>query len=105
MAEDKFDGLTESLLSAARIESGLSLRQLAKKAGTSAATLSAYEHGRKTPSIRTVGRILEAAGMELRFSYAPIDPEVVARQRWEDSLPGIQEWRQHRDALIAQAAR
>lgn len=49
-------------LHAARLQSGLSLRELAARAGTSHATLLAYEQGKKSPSITTFLRILEAAG-------------------------------------------
>ena len=33
--------------------------------GTSRTTLSAYEHGRKSPTLETAGRILDAAGFRL----------------------------------------
>ena len=46
----------------ARIEAGLSLRALAERAGTSHATLAAYEAGRAIPRVDTLDRILRAAG-------------------------------------------
>jgi transcriptional regulator with XRE-family HTH domain len=46
----------------ARLGAGLSLRALAERAGTSHATLSAYEAGRAIPRIDTLDRILRAAG-------------------------------------------
>jgi transcriptional regulator with XRE-family HTH domain len=46
----------------ARIHSGLSLRTLATRAGTSHATLAAYEAGRAVPRVDTLDRILRAAG-------------------------------------------
>jgi transcriptional regulator with XRE-family HTH domain len=48
----------------------MTLRELAEAAGTSHATLSAYEQGAKTPRIATLQRILAAAGvaLELRTS-------------------------------------
>jgi len=46
----------------ARISAGLSLRELANRAETSHATLSAYEQGRKVPAVTTFLRILEACG-------------------------------------------
>jgi len=51
-----------SLLRRARLESGLSLRELAAAAGTSHATLVAYEAGAKVPRVDTLDRILRAAG-------------------------------------------
>lgn len=46
----------------ARTTAGLSLRVLAERAGTSHATLAAYEAGRVTPRVDTLDRILRAAG-------------------------------------------
>ena len=36
-----------------------------RRAGTSRPTLSAYEHGRVSPTVETLERILKAAGHEL----------------------------------------
>jgi transcriptional regulator with XRE-family HTH domain len=46
----------------ARRVSGLSLRALAARAGTSHATLAAYESARAVPRVDTLDRILRAAG-------------------------------------------
>ena len=46
----------------ARQTAGLSLRELARLAGTSHATLSQYEQGHKTPSVEVFLRVLEATG-------------------------------------------
>jgi transcriptional regulator with XRE-family HTH domain len=56
---------SESLFVDARRSSGLSQGALAARAGTSRPTLSAYEHGRKSPSLSTAERILAEAGFEL----------------------------------------
>jgi len=53
------------LLERVRQEAGLSQEELATRAGTSRTTLSAYERGRKSPTLATVSRLLEAAGYEL----------------------------------------
>jgi transcriptional regulator with XRE-family HTH domain len=55
----------ENLLARARRWGGLSQDALAKRSGTSRPTLSAYEHGRKSPSLATAQRIVEAAGFAL----------------------------------------
>lgn len=56
------------LLTSARESSGFSQAELAARAGTSRPTLSAYEHGRKSPTMDTASRILSAAGFELAAS-------------------------------------
>ncbi|HLN17462.1 MAG TPA: helix-turn-helix transcriptional regulator [Acidimicrobiales bacterium] len=74
----------------ARAEAGLSLRDLARRAGTSHATLIAYEQGRIEPSVATWSRILRAAGFE---------PEVeLARRAAFDDGPA-------REAEVLQALR
>ena len=55
----------ERLLGLARKSSGLSQAALAQAAGTSRPTLSAYEHGRKSPTLATASRIVGEAGFEL----------------------------------------
>lgn len=53
------------LLERARLESGLSQEELARRAGTSRTTVSAYEHGRKSPTLDTAQRLLAQTGHEL----------------------------------------
>lgn len=60
---------------AARARSRLTLRALAQAAGTSHATLSAYEQGRTVPSVATLDRIVRAAGFALETTLARrVDP-------------------------------
>jgi transcriptional regulator with XRE-family HTH domain len=53
------------LIRDARRRAGLTQAELAELSGTSQATISAYEHGAKTPAPDTLGRVLAAAGMRL----------------------------------------
>lgn len=53
------------LLERIRRAAGLSQDELARRAGTSRTAVSAYEHGRKSPSLATVDRLLASAGYEL----------------------------------------
>lgn len=57
---------TAELLTRARHEARLSQSELAIRARTSRPTLSAYEHGRTSPTMETAARLLAAAGQELR---------------------------------------
>ena len=52
-------------LSAVRRAVGLSQEQWARAAATSRPTLSAYEHGHKSPTLHTLDRLLAAAGYVL----------------------------------------
>jgi transcriptional regulator with XRE-family HTH domain len=64
-------------LRAARRAAGLSQTALAARAGTSQATVSAYESGRKAPSVETLDRLLAATGRRLaiaRRTRAIIEP-------------------------------
>ncbi len=54
-----------TLIQRARADASLSQQALAERAGTSQATLSAYERGRKDPSASTLLRILAAAGVRI----------------------------------------
>ncbi|MBB6345822.1 transcriptional regulator with XRE-family HTH domain [Nonomuraea muscovyensis] len=53
------------LFQQARHLSSMKQSALAGLSGTSRTTLSAYEHGRKSPTLETAGRILDAAGFRL----------------------------------------
>jgi transcriptional regulator with XRE-family HTH domain len=69
-----------NLLEHARNAAGLSQAALAGRAGTSRPTLSAYEHGRKSPTLETAARILGEAGFELAIT-ARIEFREVAMER------------------------
>jgi transcriptional regulator with XRE-family HTH domain len=62
------------LLKQARHAANMNQKALAGMSGTSRTTLSAYEHGRKSPTLETAGRILDAAGfrltLEAKISFA-----------------------------------
>jgi transcriptional regulator with XRE-family HTH domain len=68
----------------ARRRASLSLRQLARRAGTSHSTLSAYESGDKVPTVATLARIVRAAGFALDLELLPLaggpDPEARGRE-------------------------
>ena len=83
------------MLESVRHRAGLSQEVLAARAGTSRPTLSAYEHGRKSPTLATVERLLESAGFELTaeprvtFSEHPMRrgrPIVVADRLWRVAI-------------------
>ena len=65
-----------SALRSARRRAGLSQTALAARAGTSQATISAYERGTKAPSLATLDRLLAASGSRLVVEEAAV-PVVV----------------------------
>jgi transcriptional regulator with XRE-family HTH domain len=55
----------------ARRRAGLTQSDLAARTGTSQATVSAYESGRKQPSVDTLTRLLAATGTRLTVAPGP----------------------------------
>jgi transcriptional regulator with XRE-family HTH domain len=53
------------LLGRVRDDAGLTQQELARLAGTSRTALSAYEHGRKSPTVAVFARLLSRAGWDL----------------------------------------
>lgn len=76
-----------NLIKLARHDAGLSQRELARRAGTSQATLSAYEAGRKSPSFETLVRVIRAAGQDLRVQVVPYDNHDEVMAGYEAALP------------------
>ena len=59
------------LLFLTRTRAGLGLRQAARRAGTSHATLCAYEKNKKMPSVATFLRLVESYNFSLEVSLQP----------------------------------
>lgn len=62
---------TAGLIREARRHAGLTQRELAQRAGTSQAAVSAYESGARSPSMHTLERLLAACGMRPRLTIEP----------------------------------
>lgn len=75
------------LIRTARRQAGLTQQALAARAATSQAAVSAYESGRRSPSVDTLARILDAAGFELRMRLAQPDTHDSTRRQAETLLP------------------
>ena len=76
-----------TLVRRARHRSGLSLRALAERAGTSHSTLAAYEAGRVAPTVDTLERILAAAGFTATVTLAPrVAPDRERGRELRDAL-------------------
>jgi transcriptional regulator with XRE-family HTH domain len=62
------DRVAGELIARIRRVSGLSQAELARRSGLQSSVLSAYEHGRRQPSVSALARIARAAGLELAIS-------------------------------------
>ena len=54
-----------------RRATGVTQAELAEAAGTSQPTIAAYETGRKSPTLSTVGRLAESVGLEMSLQFHP----------------------------------
>lgn len=85
---------SENVLEQAREAAGLSQAALAKRAGTSRPTLSAYEHGRKSPTLDTASRIVGEAGFDLtitpRIEFREVPVERGRPIQVPNALPRLQ---------------
>jgi len=59
------------LIAQIRRTSGLSQAEIARRSGLQSSVLSAYEHGRRQPSVSALARIAAAAGMQLDLAVSP----------------------------------
>ena len=60
--------------------------ELAARGKTSQAAISAYESGRRSPSVDTLSRLLAAAGFELRLRMTTPDTHDVSRVAAEKTM-------------------
>jgi transcriptional regulator with XRE-family HTH domain len=67
------------LIKTAREKSGLSKRELARRAGTSPAAIVKYESRQSSPTIDTLNRILRVAGWEVEVQLASVANDLVER--------------------------
>lgn len=54
----------------------MSQTELARRAGIGLAVLNRYERGKRVPSFEMLGRLLAAAGFQVRMELEPLDAEV-----------------------------
>ena len=65
--------MAAGLIRMARAKAGLSQAELAAAAGLTQQSISAYETGRKEPTLPTLQKLLAAAGFEMRIHLEPTD--------------------------------
>jgi len=79
--------LAAALLRMARDKAQLTQAQLAAQAGVSQQAVSAYETGRKEPTLPTLQTLLAAAGFEMRIHLEPTDYHDAALEAFMATLP------------------
>ena len=62
---------TGALIAQLRKEQGLTQKQLAEITGITQADISRLESGTANPSLRTLKRLAEGMGMELKLEFVP----------------------------------
>src|SRR5437588_6121965 len=80
------DDVAGSLLRSARGRLGLSQGAFADLIGVAQPTLSAYESGRRQPTLPTLLRLLGRAGLDLRLAIADRDDHDDVLAAWERTL-------------------
>ena len=75
-----------ALLRSARLRLGLSQTAFADVLGIAQPTLSAYESGRRQPTLPTLLRMLNRAGLELRLELVERDDHDQVLAEWESTL-------------------
>lgn len=88
-----------ALLRDARRQAGLSQTELARRSQVAQSVISAYESGRREPSLSTLAQLVAATGQRLTIGLETAEPHV---RGLPDTRLG-RRLRQHRAALIAAA--
>jgi transcriptional regulator with XRE-family HTH domain len=81
---------SRNLIQMARQQAGMSQVEMALAGKTSQPAVSAYESGKRSPSVETLVRLLDAAGFELRMHLSRPDTHDASRQAAENLLPASQ---------------
>jgi uncharacterized protein len=94
------DARAGRLLKSRRLSAGLNQGEVAARAGLPQSTVSAYESGRRQPTLPMLSKLLEAMGAELAVEAVPL-PEHLAGLTGPIGL----RVRRHRQLIVAAATR
>ena len=75
------------LIRLARYKAGLTQKGLGQRAGVDQQVVSAYETGRREPTLPTLAKLLAAAGFEMRIQLEPTDDHDQTLADYLASLP------------------
>lgn len=85
------------LIRLARAKAGLTQDEIAARAGVAQSLISAYENGRRQPTVPTLLRLLGAAGFDLRMRLELPDVQSRAADDWASSRPAPERRRWERE--------
>ncbi|GAC1591997.1 MAG: hypothetical protein NVS3B21_11140 [Acidimicrobiales bacterium] len=91
------------LLKLARVKAELTQDGLAERAGVAQSLISAYENGRRQPTMPTLMRLLEAAGFDLRMRLELPDVQEMAAEEWAATRPTSERrrWTREQNAVVS----
>jgi transcriptional regulator with XRE-family HTH domain len=95
--------LAGDLIRLARVKAGLSQAAVAERAGVAQSLISAYENGRRQPTVPTLCRLVEAAGFDLRVRLDEPDVQSLAAEEWAQSRPAAERERWEHEQSVAAA--
>jgi uncharacterized protein len=93
------DARAAYLLKRARARAGLNQTEVAARAGLPQSTVSAYESGRRQPTLPMLSKLLEAMGAELALTTPPLPDHLTAL-----TGPVGLRVRRHRQLIVEQAS-
>lgn len=82
------DRVAGNVLKLARLERGMTQRELADVAGVAQSTIARIESGARQPSLPLLARVLAAIDLEMRISLAPCDAHDDVLDVTEERLSG-----------------
>ena len=97
---DLFDSVAGALIRSARERAGLTQTAFADLLSIAQPTLSAYESGRRQPTIPTLLSMLDRSGYSLRLEVVEADTHDAVLAEWERTLDAP-----HRERLRKQGYR
>lgn len=99
--DDRWSGLAGALLVQARLLAGMTQTELAARAGLAQPDVSAYETGRRQPTLPMLYRLLHAAGVEPRIRLEELDDHDASVAAWRATRPTEEnrKWQHQQDAF------
>ncbi len=101
--ESEWVSVAGQLIVQARLLADLTQEEIAERAGVTQPDISAYENGRRQPTLPTLYRILGAGGYQPRIRLEPLDDHDATVAAWQATRPAdeVAEWERQQAAFTA----